>query len=125
MTQASRWLDGYLRAWRSKAPDDVRALFTDDAEYWFRPDDPDPVRGIDAIIEMWIEDEPAEPVFELEVLIEDERLGMIKGHVDYPGHEFYWNLWEVHFAPDGRAVRFVEWFMTPRAAETADGGSPT
>jgi len=122
MSRTSDWLDGYLRAWRTKEPDDVRAIFTDDAEYWFRPDDPDPVRGIDAIVEMWGEEEEAGPVADLEVLIENERLGIIKGHVDYPGHAFYWNLWEVHLAPDGRAERFVEWFMTPRPAESGGSG---
>lgn len=116
MSKTSDWLDGYIRAWRSKADADVRAIFTHDAEYWFRPDDPDPVRGIDAIVEMWGDDEPADPQFVLDVLIENDDLGIVKGHVDYPGHQFYSNLWEVHFAPDGRAQRFVEWFMTPRKA---------
>ena len=122
MSQTRRWLDGYIRAWRSKSADDVRALFTDDAEYWFRPDDPDPARGIDEIIAMWGEPEPTDPVHELDVLIEDDRLGIITGHVDYPGHQFYSNLWEVHFAPDGRAERFVEWFMTPRKRAQEEGG---
>ncbi len=82
--------------------------------YWFRPDDPDPARGIEAIVEMWAEDEPVDPRFEFNVLIEDDRLGIITGYVDYPGHQRYSNMWEVYFAPDGRAQRFVEWFMTPR-----------
>jgi hypothetical protein len=116
MTRTSDWLAGYEKAWRSKDPEDVRAIFTDDAEYWYRPDDPEPVLGIDAIIQAWGEDEPAEPVYELRVLIENDELGIITGWVDYPGHEKYSNLWEVHFAPDGRARRFVEWFMQPRTA---------
>src|SRR5829696_9986052 len=123
MTQATQWLSGYEKAWRTKHPDDLRAIFTDDAEYWFRPDDPDPVRGIDGIIEMWVEPEPTEPVYELEVLIEDDRLAIVKGHVDYPGHQRYENLWEVHFAPGGRAQRFVEWFMVPREAAERDADS--
>jgi hypothetical protein len=116
MSRTTQWLDGYLRAWRSKEPEDVRAIFTDDAEYWFRPDDPAPARGIDAIVEMWGEDEPSDPESAFDVLIENDDLGIIKGHVSYPGHQSYSNLWEVHFAPDGRAHRFVEWFMTPRKA---------
>lgn len=114
MSTASDWLAGYIRAWESKSDDDVRALFTDDAQYWFRPDDDDPVIGIDAIVKMWREDEPSAPVHDLAVLIEDDRLGVITGTVDYPGHETYSNMWEVWFAPDGRATKFVEWFMTPR-----------
>lgn len=112
MTTAQRWLDGYIRAWESKDPETLRAIFTDDAEYWFQPDDPQPLRGIDTIMTMWgSADEPSEPQHELRVLIEDAALGIITGTVAYPGHDAYVNLWEVHFAPDGRARRFVEWYM--------------
>ncbi|MFE7846137.1 nuclear transport factor 2 family protein [Microbacterium sp. NPDC057407] len=121
MTRANEWLDGYVRAWASKDEADVRAIFTDDAEYWFRPDDPAPVAGIDAIVEMWREPEPTDPIHDLSVLIEDDRLAVIKGTVEYPGHATYSNLWEVWFAPDGRAIRFVEWFMTPRGEDESDG----
>jgi ketosteroid isomerase-like protein len=115
MSRTKTWLDGYLQAWRTKDAADVRAIFTDDAEYWFHPGDPEPVRGIDAIVEMWLsEDEPADVAADLDVLVEDEHIGVIRGEVDYPGHEHYYNLWEVHFAEDGRARRFVEWYMTPR-----------
>ena len=77
MSQTRTWLDGYIRAWRTKDEGDVRALFTDDAEYWFRPDDPEPLRGVDAIVEMWRdEEEPAEPVHALDVLVEDDGIGM-------------------------------------------------
>lgn len=124
MTRTTDWLAGYEKAWRTKSPDDVRALFTDDAEYWFRPDDPEPARGIEQIVEVWTEDEPTEPVHELGVLIEDERLGIITGWVDYPGHQKYTNLWEVHFADDGRARRFVEWFMVPRARQAPATDDP-
>jgi hypothetical protein len=114
MTKTSDWLAGYIRAWETKDPADVRAIFTDDAEYWYRPNDAEPVRGIDAIIEAWGEPEPTEPVHDLSVLIENDELGIVTGTVDYPGHQTYTNLWEVWLAPDGRARKFVEWFMTPR-----------
>ncbi|WP_062293032.1 nuclear transport factor 2 family protein [Demequina phytophila] len=118
MTRTSDWLDGYIKAWESKSDEDIRALFTDEAEYWFRPNDPEPVKGIDAIVEAWKQPEPSDPTYSLAVLIENDELGIITGTVDYPGHESYTNLWEVWFAPDGRAARFIEWYMTPR--ETAD-----
>ncbi len=50
MTRASDWLNGYIKAWETKDGADVRAIFTDDAEYWFRPNDPTPEAGIDAIV---------------------------------------------------------------------------
>ncbi|WP_143340685.1 nuclear transport factor 2 family protein [Demequina sp. NBRC 110057] len=114
MTQTSEWLEAYVRAWETKAEGDIRAIFTDDAEYWFRPNDAEPVRGIDAMIESWREPEPTEPVHDLAVLIENDELGIIKGTVSYPGHADYTNLWEVWFASDGRARKFVEWWMLPR-----------
>ncbi|GEK78964.1 nuclear transport factor 2 family protein [Agrococcus baldri] len=118
MTTAQTWLDGYIRAWESKDPAQARALFTDDAEYWFRPDDPEPLRGVDAIARMWAEEEePTRAQHALCVLIEDDRLGIITGTVDYPGHDSYCNLWEVHFAADGRAQRFVEWYMPATAPD--------
>jgi hypothetical protein len=126
MTRTSEWLAAYETAWRTKSDDDVRAVFTDDAEYLFRPDDPEPVRGIEAILEMWAEEEPTEPAYALSVLIENDQLGIVTGWVDYPGHQRYTNLWEVHFASDGRARRFVEWFMVPRGSDGAGvlDGSP-
>lgn len=123
MTKTSEWLAAYEKAWRSKDPADVREVFADDAEYRFRPDDPEPTRGIDAIIEMW-PDEPVEPVHELSVLVESDDIGIVSGWVDYPGHQRYSNLWEVHFAPDGRAQLFVEWFMTPREAAVPASDDP-
>ncbi|WP_084102458.1 nuclear transport factor 2 family protein [Demequina sp. NBRC 110051] len=118
MTRTSEWLAGYVRAWETKSDEDVRAIFTDDAEYWFRPNDKEPVRGIDAIIATWKEPEPSEPEHDLRVLIENDTLGIITGSVTYPGHEHYTNMWEVWFASDGRAQKFVEWWMLPR--ETSD-----
>lgn len=122
MTKTSDWLDGYLRAWRSKDPDDIRAIFTDDAEYLFRPDDTEPAIGIDAIIAMW-DDEPVEPEIDLAVLVEDGDIGIVSGSVVYPGHNSYRNLWEVYFAPDGRARRFVEWYLSPPQREAAGGAT--
>jgi ketosteroid isomerase-like protein len=118
MSTTSDWLAGYERAWRTKDAADVRAIFSDDAEYWFHPDDPHPIRGIDAIVTMWeTEPEPVDPVYELSVLVEDGAVGIITGRVDYPGRAHYIDLWEVHFAEDGRARRFVEWPLTAKSAE--------
>ena len=75
----SDWLDGYLRAWRTKDAADVRAIFTDDAEYWFHPYDREPVHGIDAIVEAWMGPEPTQAVWDLAVLVEGEGIGIIRG----------------------------------------------
>lgn len=121
MTTTSDWLDGYLRAWRTKDAADVRAIFTDDAEYWFHPYDREPVHGIDAIVEAWMGPEPTQAVWDLAVLVEGEGIGIIRGTVDYPGHASYVNLWEVHLAADGRASKFVEWYL--KVPADADPGA--
>jgi len=48
-TTVSTWIDGYRRAWDSNAPDDIRALFTENAEYRTAPF-VDPRVGQDAIV---------------------------------------------------------------------------
>ena len=51
----ARWLDRYSAAWRSYDRDEIRALFSADAEYRYHPWD-DPVRGADAIADDWLAD---------------------------------------------------------------------
>ena len=51
------WMNGYLRAWDSNAPDDIRALFTDDAEYLHGAVRRRRASAIDAIVAGWIEDQ--------------------------------------------------------------------
>ena len=46
----TNWMNGYLKAWESNEPDDVRALFADDAEYRYSPSDSAPLQGIEAIV---------------------------------------------------------------------------
>jgi hypothetical protein len=42
--QVQRWLDAYTHAWMTYDPDEISALFTDDAEYRWHPwDDGDEV----------------------------------------------------------------------------------
>jgi ketosteroid isomerase-like protein len=48
-----RWLDAYVRAWKSYDPDEIRDLFAADIEYRYHPHD-DPVKGRDAVVESWL-----------------------------------------------------------------------
>jgi hypothetical protein len=38
---------------------------------------------------------------------------LVQGRTDYADGRIYANLWVIHLAEDGRAERFVEWFMEP------------
>jgi hypothetical protein len=109
----STWIDKYRRAWESNEPDDIRALFTEDAEYRTEPYG-EPWRGHGEIVEGWIEarDEPGEADFEWKPIVSTPDLGIAEGVTDYADRgAVYSNLWVVRFAPDGRATEFTEWWM--------------
>lgn len=112
ITDAERWLEGYLRAWQTNETDDIRAIFTDDAEYFTEPWVP-PQRGLDTIVAAWLErrDEPGTWTFDGRVIAVDDRLVFIQGQTAYSAGTTYSNLWVVRLADDGRASSFTEWWM--------------
>jgi hypothetical protein len=48
------WIDGYVRAWNSNDPADIRALFTQEAAYYTEPYGP-PWEGRDEIVHQWLD----------------------------------------------------------------------
>lgn len=111
------WLSAYRHAWETDDPDDVAALFTEDATY-----SPWPFskswEGRDTIVAKWIErgDSKNPWRFESEVLAVDGDTSVIKGLTTYPAHDeeaedAYSNIWVVQLAPDGRARSFAEWWV--------------
>jgi ketosteroid isomerase-like protein len=111
-TAVTAWITDYQRAWDSNAPDDIRALFTDDAEYRTAPHDP-PRVGIDAIVAGWIEDQdqPGDHAFTWSEAGIDGDVAFVEGVTTYDGGRVYSNLWVIRFADDGRATSFTEWYM--------------
>jgi hypothetical protein len=105
-------MDGYSRAWRSNDPADIRALFTDDAEYRTEPW-VEPWRGIDAIVSGWLDrqDEPDTAGFIWSVLVETDAIVVVEATTDYRDGPTYANLWVVRFGSNGQATRFTEWWM--------------
>jgi len=119
MTHADfeHWLDGYRQAWKSDDPDQIGALFTEDATYA-----PSPFReawrGREAIVANWIErgDSKNPWQFESELLAVEGETGVVRGLTTYPAHDdepepVYSNIWFVSLAPDGRARSFAEWWV--------------
>lgn len=105
-------MDGYLRAWRSNAVDDVAALFTNDAEYLTAPF-VSPRVGHQQIIDGWIadRDEPDGFEFKWHPLVVHEDLGVIEGETRYRDGPVYSNLWVMRFSDDGRCRHYTEWYM--------------
>ena len=109
----SRWIDGYIRAWSSNRPDDIGALFTEDAEYRTEPH-AEPWRGRQEIVDRWIEnkDEPGDYEFSWETLAETPEVAFVQGRTIYrEPPRTYDNLWVIRLDADGSCRRFTEWYM--------------
>lgn len=117
----ANWLEAYRRAWTSNDPDDIRALFTADAEYYTAPFRP-PWRGREEIVDGWLgrRDQPGDWTFRSEILLESPDLSVVRGWTTYRDPErAYSNLWLLRMASDGRCRQFTEWFMLEEGS--ADG----
>lgn len=117
---ASSWVEAYTRAWVSNDADDISALFTDDAVYEFRPNDPAPWRGREEIVAGWLEEQDSPEVwkFDFEVRgVLDDGTAVIQAVTEYlDDRPTYENLWLVRLV-DGKAVAFTEWFMVRKGTE--------
>jgi uncharacterized protein (TIGR02246 family) len=115
----SRWLEAYLQAWKSYDPEAIGELFTEDCAYRYHPAD-EPLRGREAIVTSWREDDPDEPgTFEAryEPVAVDGDVAVATGESIYtktpggPVDAAYDNCFLIRFADDGRAREFTEWYV--------------
>ncbi|GLI26686.1 hypothetical protein ARHIZOSPH14_09280 [Agromyces rhizosphaerae] len=114
----TRWVERYRRAWLSNDAGDIRALFTEHAEYTSTPGT-EPYRGHDEIVSWWLEnaDGPDETTFAWEPLLVGDTRAIIQGRTVYLGSTAYRNLWVIDLAPDGRATAFTEWWVEEEDAD--------
>lgn len=124
------WLDRYVEAWRTYDGASIGDLFSEDAEYRYRPSD-EPVRGRDAIVASWLG--PSGPSSERDVpgtyegryepfAVQGDRAVAV-GRTEYWSDatrtaidKVYDNAWLLEFDADGRCRRFTEFFMKQRSA---------
>ncbi|GAA1941790.1 hypothetical protein GCM10009775_36940 [Microbacterium aoyamense] len=119
MSNAQRFLDGYLEAWTTNDPDSIRALFAPDATYRGAPRHLPPFEGVDAIVAHWLEeqDAPGTWTYEGGVAQESGNAALIHGVTSYsdgPKSGVYDNTWLVRFDDDGRATEFQDWWFERR-----------
>jgi hypothetical protein len=110
-TTVSTWVANYLVAWKSNEPDDIRALFTDEATYSGLPHDERSWHGIDEIVAGWLghADAPDSFTFEWHPVAREGDTAVVQAAVEYVGSTTWDDLWVIRFAADGRAVEFTEW----------------
>jgi uncharacterized protein (TIGR02246 family) len=115
--EVAAWVDAYKRAWISNDADDIAAIFTDDAVYEFRPNDPEPWRGRDEIVQGWVGEPDAPDTWTLEtqilgVLADDTAI--VQAVVEYlDDRPAYDDLWLIELE-NGKARRFTEWAVKRR-----------
>jgi ketosteroid isomerase-like protein len=117
---ASRWLEGYIDAWRSYDATAIGALFAEDAEYRYHPWD-EPLRGRDAIVEDWLDQRDEPGTWDAEYApwaVEGSRLvatgtSRYKAVDGQPARTFH-NVFLVELDGDGRATSFTEVFAEER-----------
>ncbi|HEY7846607.1 MAG TPA: nuclear transport factor 2 family protein [Candidatus Limnocylindria bacterium] len=113
------WLDRYVAAWRANEPEPIRALFTDDVRYRYQPyGDSATVRGLDALVDNWLEnpDPPDSWEAEYRPYAVDGDNAVATGWSRYlaadskPERTFR-NVFLMRFAPDGRCAEFTDVYM--------------
>jgi uncharacterized protein (TIGR02246 family) len=108
------WMRAYVKAWETNDPDDIAALFTEEARYFTAPHR-EPWVGRDGIVEGWLDrkDQQGEWDFRYEILTITDDLAYVRGWTIYHDQATpsYSNLWVLRFAEDGRCSEFTEWWM--------------
>jgi hypothetical protein len=107
------WVVLYRAAWESNRPDDIRAVFTEDAVYRGSPQ-AEPWVGHPAIVAGWLDaqDAPGTTTFEWHPVALEGDTAVIQCVSGYPGEgRTYDNLWVIRLAADGRATEFTDWWI--------------
>lgn len=107
------WMDRYVLAWSTNDPEQIAALFTEDAVY-----DPQTAdgewHGIEEIIDRWqeIDDEEDNWEFEWRPLVETDDLAIVTGRTRYFEPPLsYRNLFVIRFDDGGDCYDFTEWYI--------------
>lgn len=110
------WLGRYISAWRSRDPEAIGDLFSEEASYSYRAGHR-VVSGREAIVASWLADEDdGRWEAHYEPLAIDEEVHVSIGwsrYLDEAGaiRDEYSNIFVCRFDGDGRCRDFTEWWM--------------
>jgi len=112
--EVARWLDAYVAAWKSYDPAAIGALFSEDCVYRYRPNGEE-VRGREAIVRSWLEDDPDEPgTYDAEYepwAIDGDRAVAVGTSTYTSPRRVFDNCFLLRFDEEGRCAEFTELFM--------------
>jgi len=123
---ARDWLDRYVQAWISYHPDEILALFSEDAAYRYHPYD-DPIVGRDAVLASWLGEDASGDAstrdeagtYEAEyspVAVDGDTVVAIgtsryRDLPDGPVVRTYDNCFIMRFDAEGRCREFTEYYL--------------
>jgi hypothetical protein len=112
------WLARYIDAWRTYQPDAIGDLFSEAAEYRYRPWD-EPLGGRQAIVSDWLanRDEPDTYSADYTAWAVDGDRAVATGTSTYDGsagRRAFHNVFLLTFDADGRCREFTELFIEQR-----------
>lgn len=110
------WMDGYFAAWASNDPEDVAALFTEDAVYAVSPFS-SPWQGRERIVQEWTSEAQDDLDHSFEVVAVDGDMAVAHWRVqarfaDALQRTEMDGVLLLRFAPDGRCCEHREWYVT-------------
>ena len=113
------WLDGYVEAWKTYDEAKIGALFAEDVEYRYHPNDDEPLHGRAAVVSNWLENKDAAGTYDAEykVLAIDGDVHVANGHSDYfngpggPLRDQYFNVYVCGFNAAGECTSFTEYYI--------------
>ncbi|HET9289613.1 MAG TPA: nuclear transport factor 2 family protein [Actinomycetes bacterium] len=119
------WLDGYSQAWGTYDREQIEALFSENAVYFYDPFS-EPVRGREAIVADWLADRDEAGTYEgsyRPVLVAGDE-AVARGYSRYLNtngtvEREYDNLFLLRFDADGRCAEYREWYMQKPEPEGA------
>ena len=122
------WLDAYEWAWETYDPEQIAALWSENAEYRWHPAD-EPTVGRDEIVRAWVapdgkeseRDAPGTYLGEYHPWAIDGNKAVAIGTSTYwkdatraQLDRLYYNNWLLEFDDDGKCSSFTEYWMSPR-----------
>jgi ketosteroid isomerase-like protein len=115
------WLDRYVDAWKTYDAGKIGALFSDDVQYRYHPQD-EPVLGRDAVVRDWLENPDEKGTYDAsyEVCAIDGDVHVATGwsrYLDGPGGEprdEYNNVYVCRFNDAGECSEFTEYWIQNR-----------
>jgi uncharacterized protein (TIGR02246 family) len=113
-----QWLNAYVQAWLTYDPQQIGALFAEDAVYRYSPYQ-EPLIGRDAIVASWLENRDAAGTYQAhyEPLAVDGDVAIAHGRSNYfeadgaTSKDEFDNIFVIRFNTDGLCADFGEWYM--------------